>query len=201
MRIGIDFDNTIVNYDAAFFRAARAHEWIGADVPATRVAVRAALRAGPGGSDRWTALQGEVYGARLLEDGVVQEGWEAFWAWAALLGIPCAIISHKTLVPAVGPAYPLRDVARTWLERQPWWRARSDAVPLIFAETLTEKIAQIAAQRCTVFIDDHLDVLTHPQFPAGVRRIWYGVDAASRDGIVACCDWAAVQAALAGVVR
>lgn len=198
MRLGLDFDNTIVNSDAAFFRAARARGWVTLSCPATRLGVRTALRARPDGNVQWTELQGEVYGARLLEEGTTFAGWEAFWQWAEAAAIARVIISHKTLVPALGPPYPLREVALQWLARQTWWQAGGGAActPVHFAATLGEKIARIAAAQCDVFIDDHLDVLMHPAWPAGAARVWYGHADAPCAGVMACPDWASVHAYL-----
>jgi hypothetical protein len=44
MRIGIDFDNTIVSYDALFFKVAREQDAVPADTPVNKVAVRDYLR-------------------------------------------------------------------------------------------------------------------------------------------------------------
>ena len=66
MRIGLDFDNTIVSYDALFHKVARERDCVPAATPVNKVAVRDYLR-GVNQEDVWTAMQGYVYGARMDE--------------------------------------------------------------------------------------------------------------------------------------
>jgi len=66
MRIGIDFDNTLVRYDALFHRVALEEGLIPAGLPVNKNAVRDHLRA-QGIEARWTEMQGTVYGARMAE--------------------------------------------------------------------------------------------------------------------------------------
>ncbi|MBI2360879.1 MAG: hypothetical protein HYV04_18575 [Deltaproteobacteria bacterium] len=66
MRIGIDFDNTIVCYDQMFHRIALERGLIPASLPATKGHVRDMLRR-MGREEEWTEMQGQVYGKRLHE--------------------------------------------------------------------------------------------------------------------------------------
>jgi len=66
MLIGIDFDNTIVCYDALFHRVCRERGLIPAEVPINKTDVRNYLRQA-GREDAWTEMQGYVYGARMSE--------------------------------------------------------------------------------------------------------------------------------------
>ena len=66
MRIGIDFDNTIVCYDEIFHRLAVERGLIGPDAPRGKSMVRDALRRS-GREAEWTRLQGEAYGPRIGE--------------------------------------------------------------------------------------------------------------------------------------
>ena len=61
MRVGFDFDNTIVCYDDSFHAAAVERGLIPADVPADKKSVRDYCVAA-GREDDWTELQGHVYG-------------------------------------------------------------------------------------------------------------------------------------------
>ena len=66
MRIGIDFDNTIVSYDALFHKVAREQGVVPPNTPANKLAVRDYLRQ-IGKEDLWTEMQGYVYGERMDE--------------------------------------------------------------------------------------------------------------------------------------
>ena len=64
MRIGIDFDNTIVCFDTLFHRAAVEKSLIPADLPLSKTSVRDYLRR-EGREEAWTELQGYVYGVKI----------------------------------------------------------------------------------------------------------------------------------------
>ena len=61
MRIGIDFDNTLVVYDGAFHRAAESHFGMPPEVPKSKALIRSWFRDGPLGESGWVELQGIVY--------------------------------------------------------------------------------------------------------------------------------------------
>jgi hypothetical protein len=174
MTIGVDFDNTIVSYDALFHRVARELGLIPAALPATKTAVRDHLRAA-GMEDRWTALQGRVYGARMAE-AAPYPGAIEFFQECRRSGIAIRIISHKTRHPFVGEKYDLRRAATEWLESNgffspgPGGLARAD---VFFEPTKTAKIRRIAECGCESFIDDLPEILENPSFPAGVGRVLF----------------------------
>ena len=61
MRIGVDFDNTIANYDGVFHKAALERGLIPASLGSGKTDVRDYLN-GSGRKDEFTELQGYVYG-------------------------------------------------------------------------------------------------------------------------------------------
>ena len=65
MRIGLDFDNTIICYDAVFLDAAKARGLLPAGFAGTKQQVRDTIRLAPGGEIEWQKLQGYVYGAGI----------------------------------------------------------------------------------------------------------------------------------------
>jgi hypothetical protein len=196
MVLGIDFDNTIVRYDALFHRVAVERGWIPADVPARKKDVRDRLRQ-QGQEQDWTALQGYIYGPRMAEaqpfPGVLD-----FFAQAVRRKLPIFIISHKTRTPAVGPAYDLHQAARGWLELQGFFDPARIGLArdhVCFAPTRQEKIDLIRASHCTHFIDDLEETFLEPDFPTGVERILFGHTEAPAGlkGIRLAEDWAQVS--------
>src|SRR5262245_17133268 len=114
--LGVDFDNTIVRYDELFHTVAVEQGLIPATTPVRKNEVRDYLRR-CGREDDWTQLQGYVYGARMPEAQPFP-GVREFFAQAVKLRVPLFIISHKTRVPVIGPAYDLHQTARDWLQAQ-----------------------------------------------------------------------------------
>lgn len=175
MRIGVDFDNTIACYEGIFHAHAVAQALIPADLAPGKEAVRDYLRA-IGQEDRWTELQGYVYGPGM-EAAPPYPGVLEFFARCRALGIPVSIISHRTRRPFLGPAYDLHTTARTWLERNRFFDPTGGGLgeaAVFFELTKEAKLTRIATQGCTHFVDDLPEFLAEPAFPSGVRRLLFG---------------------------
>lgn len=175
MRIGIDFDNTLVCYDTVFHKAACMRGLIPSDLPSSKGAVRDYLRS-IGQEEAWTELQGTVYGSRM-DLAEPYPGARAFLQLCQERSIPLFIISHKTLFPFRGPQYNLHQAATAWLSSQQW----SD-IPAYFELTLADKLARIASLGCTLFIDDLPELLEEPNFPSHVEKILFDPNHLSKEG-------------------
>jgi hypothetical protein len=115
VRIGVDFDNTIVSYDALFHRVALERDLIPRELPQTKLSVRDYLRRA-GKEDAWTEIQGYVYGARM-DDAIAYSGAIDFLAWAREERRDLVIVSHRTRRPFLGHPYDLHDAARKWVHK------------------------------------------------------------------------------------
>jgi hypothetical protein len=74
LKLGIDFDNTIVSYDHSFQEYASNQSIILEDYESPKISVRNALKKKSRGNLDWTKLQGEVYGSRM-SDALPYEGF------------------------------------------------------------------------------------------------------------------------------
>jgi hypothetical protein len=174
VRVGLDFDNTIVCYDQVFHQVAVEKGLITADVPRSKGGVRDRLRA-LGLEEAWIEMQGYVYGARLA-DAPPFEGAGEFVQAALHAGIDVCVISHKTRHPFSGPAYDLHAAARAWLAHNPDFNGRRAGAPSVrcfFELTKEAKLKRIASERCDWFVDDLPEFLGEPTFPSGVRRVHF----------------------------
>lgn len=173
MRIGIDFDNTIVSYDALFHKVAREQDLVPERTPVNKVAVRDHLRR-IGQEDRWTEMQGYVYGARM-DEASAYPGVVDFMQACVRAGHVVTIVSHKTRHPFLGPQYDLHASARSWIAHH----LARDGRPILpetqvfFELTKEEKLARIAACACDVFIDDLPEILAAPAFPSATRPLLF----------------------------
>ena len=172
--IGIDFDNTIVCYDDVFQAIAVEQGLVPPHAATSKTAIRDHLRS-VGQEDRWTELQGTIYGPRMMDappfPGVVE-----FFAACRAAGMPVAIVSHRTRFPYLGERHDLHAAARDWLARHGFHDPAGIGLPVervFFEETKEAKLARIAEVGCTHFIDDLPELLAHPLFPATVRRILF----------------------------
>jgi len=195
MRIGVDFDNTLVSYDAVFHHVALERDLIPLDLPATKLAVRDHLREN-GLEDLWTEMQGHVYGTRM-EDVVPYPGALEFLTWMRARGFSLSIVSHKTRHPVRGDRHDLHQAARGWITK---WLV-NQAQPLIhqsaafFELTKTEKLARIGSLDLDWFIDDLPELLLAEEFPSGTSRILFRPDGLQQldDSLVVCRSWVNIQ--------
>lgn len=194
VRIGIDLDNTIINYERAFANAAAALGLTHTDgLGKTELRDRIRLDAG---EDEWQRVQAHVYGP-AIGDAEPYAGVEAFFEHANARGVPLVIVSHRSEFAAAAPhGTNLRTAARLWLETRGFVRA---GVPEVFFEsTRRGKCERIASTGCTLFIDDLSEVFEDPAFPEGVER-WLFLPAGGA-GNLAVADrtfgtWAALREA------
>ena len=182
MRLGIDFDNTIVCYDDLFHRVALEDGVIPPHLPANKSDVRNHLRS-IGREEVWTEMQGRVYGARMSEASPYPGVLEFFRA-AVRDGIPVFIISHKTRRPFAGEPHDLHAAALAWLEARGFFNPAFiglDRAQVFFELTKQAKLERIAACACSHFIDDLPELLAEPTFPKGVERLLFDPNALYRD--------------------
>src|ERR1700751_3329589 len=102
MRIGIDFDNTIVCYDGVFHAAALERGLIPHHLGRDKNSVRDHLN-GAGCADEFTELQGYVYGTRM-------DLASPYPGFADFVTAP-----HKTAHPIACPKHDLNAAARGFL--------------------------------------------------------------------------------------
>lgn len=198
MHLGIDLDNTIIRYDQVFHDVAVAQGWIDAAVPATRRAVRAAMRALPDGVIWWTRLQGLVYGPHLAQ-AEPAPGVLAFIAECHRRGIPLSVVSHKSRHPTQGPRVDLHDAALAWLEHHFFRHAGDYGLMhsrVYFEPDQAAKARRIGALACTHLIDDLPEFLAHPLLSSSLHRLWYAPDPGeeSAPGAQAFRSWPDIHA-------
>jgi hypothetical protein len=173
VRIGIDFDNTIVSYDALFHQVALEKALIPINLVANKTAVRDHLRA-TNREEQWTLMQGEVYGPRMELAIPYAHAIESITRLKKM-GHEVYIISHKTKHPFMGPAYDLHGAARSWVTRSLVHNQAPliDANSIFYELTKEEKIKRICSLNCDVFIDDLPEILTLTGFPTHTVKILF----------------------------
>ncbi|EFL89539.1 hypothetical protein [Ahrensia sp. R2A130] len=171
MRIGIDFDNTIANYDGVFHAAALEAGLIPSGVATSKDAVRDHMNAN-GSKDEFTKLQGHVYGARM-DLARVHDGFADFVARTLNNGHELFIVSHKTRHPMLGPNHDMHTAARGFLETNSL--VGKDMIApedIYFEETKDAKSDRAKALGVAMFIDDLPAVLAMPQYKSMDRVLF-----------------------------
>jgi len=210
VRLGVDFDNTLVCYDRAFARLAEERAlWSGAQQPDAAAGplkqrLRDHLRA-TGRQHVWTELQGVAYGSRIGEARPFEGALESLRA-CAQHGVKIYLVSHKTRVPYAGAAVDLRAAASAWLAENGFVGAGAplSATDVFFESTREDKVARVAALGCTHFVDDLAEFLSEAALPRGLVRMLFdpsgaGMAGGARDGEwILVRSWDEVAGRLAG---
>lgn len=177
MRIGIDFDNTIICYDEVFYHVARDMGFVSPDYVGSKRQLKQVVQASAEGDLGWQKIQGKVYGEYIAKAQIFPH-FKEFLAQCQKQGnIEVCIVSHKTELGHFDEKrINLREAARQWLHSQ---AIIADTLPgiamhnIYFETTREEKIARIAQLQCTHFIDDLPEVLYSPLFPDNIRKFHF----------------------------
>ena len=195
MRIGVDFDNTIVSYDKVFHKVALEQSLIKSNLTISKIAVRDYLR-NKGQNDLWTELQGYVYGKRML-DADVFPGFIEFLNFSSKNSIELLIISHKTIYPYLGNRYNLHDSAREFISKLLTDQKKNliNKKNIFFERTQEKKAIRINQQSCDFFVDDLPEIFALHDFPKQTKKILFDPDKNHKnfdDGEI-CSSWKNIQ--------
>lgn len=194
--IGLDFDNTLVDYTEVFRAEAAGFRLDAAALDKTEIRDRLRAR-GPDGEIDWQKVQARVYGPGL-EHAPMMTGSRAFLDRCVAAGAQLAVVSHKGRFATQDPGgTDLREAARRWLGRH---CPEIPADRIFFEDERAGKLRRIEALGLTHFVDDLPEVLADPSFPSGVQRLWLvtRADAACPPGMLAAGGWQDLAEAVFG---
>jgi hypothetical protein len=196
MRIGVDFDNTLVSYDRAFATVGKDAGLLPADFTGGKDAAKRWLCGERSSDPAWERLQGLVYG-RYIDHAELYAGAAEFLRQCRQRGWQVYIVSHKTILAHQDPQTNLRDSARGWMKRRGFFDQGGfglDAAQVFFEDTRDAKVRRIGELDCQIFVDDLPEVLGHADMPPACRKILF---AAERSGPFECAaNWTEVCAAV-----
>jgi len=194
--IGLDLDNTIIDYGSLFYDIAVEKGWVPIHCHKDKMSIKTWLQKKER-NDIWTELQGFVYGPHLKQ-ALPYHGVAEFLEQCRDLNIPVWIISHKTRFPAMGYQYDLHAAAAAWLSASGLICDANGGVSegrVFFCETRSEKIAVIRKLDLTHFVDDLPEVFTEADFPEKTKK--YLFDPGSAEQVPLFCQpvrsWREIQ--------
>ena len=116
MRIGFDFDNTLVCYEDVFALESKNLGFMPVNWRGSKQELKDELLRRSGGERLWQTLQGRVYGFGM-EKAVLFPGVAPFLMRSRYRGDEMFIVSHKTEYGHFDSTKtPLREAALTWME-------------------------------------------------------------------------------------
>ena len=173
MIIGIDFDNTIISYERLFSQIAETSNLVPKEQCQSKNDIRNYLRK-IGQEDKWTELQGIVYGKEILQakpySGVID-----FLIKSVKKNISVFIISHKTKYSKKGVKYDLHKSALDWLYHNSFFSKETGLTTdnVFFNPTREEKIQKIMNLKCDIFIDDLPEIFNDLSFLNDLEKILF----------------------------
>ncbi len=173
--IGVDFDNTLIDYDEVMYQVALEQNLIPVNLKKSKIEIRNYIKTLSDGELKWRQLQAVVYGEKIKE-AKLQEGVKEFFIFCKTKNISLFIVSHKTVYSNLyNQGNSLRDAALDWMEQQHFFDDGSffSKEKVFFEPTREEKIAKIKALGCTHFIDDLEEVFSSQYFPKEITGILY----------------------------
>ena len=178
MNIGIDFDNTLVQYDTLFREIAYQEGLISRkrDITGKRE-IRDYLHRQTNGEESWMKLQGLVYG-KHMHRAQLTPGVANFLLSCKGRNYRIFVVSHKTEHGHFDPAkILLRGEALQWMEVRRFFDPEYfglDRADVFFADTREEKVNIITSLKCEWFIDDLPEIFDEKHFPASTHKILFG---------------------------
>jgi hypothetical protein len=192
--IGIDFDNTIINYDAVLLRLAVERGLVPPTARPSKKSIRDHIRTLPDGDIQWQQLQAILYGPAIAE-AALTDGVADFIRGCRRRGWPVSVVSHKTVYSNLGGSrVSFHEAAGRWMCDHGFFDADGlgfRQTDVFYEPTRKQKVARIAALGCTHFIDDLEETFLERTFPAGVAKILYNPhnEPVAMGGVQVCTDW------------
>ena len=171
-KLGLDFDNTLIDYDEVFFTLALEKNLIPPSINKDKKSVRKFF-IDNNIEDEFINLQGEVYGLKVLE---AKQSFGMFEALKSLKNdnYELIIVSHKTKYPYSGKKYDLHKAASNWLELNKFFDPNGLAMKkenVYFEITKEDKISRIEQLDISFYIDDLQSILS--LIKPSIKRILY----------------------------
>ncbi|MBI5558939.1 MAG: hypothetical protein HY885_15035 [Deltaproteobacteria bacterium] len=198
LKIGLDFDNTLICYGSLFHDCAVGGNLLRAPLPAKdRDSVREHIRAAVDGENKWQQIQAWVYGDEI-DKAEMCAGVGEFLLLCRQKKIPVVIISHKTRFAAKkreqgGSDADLHQAAMRWMKNHYFFGEQGLGVAekhVFFEATRQQKADRIAEQGCTHFIDDLPEMFVESTFPGGIIKMLYSATLRRAEGVDHhFCSW------------
>ena len=175
MRIGLDLDNTIINYDCAFIVAAKAFGLSLPDDVKNKIALYEFLNHEGRGHIIWQKIQGQVYSRFISTHACLFPGVKRFLLHSQLLGNEVFIVSHKTENGHFDKEkLPIRKIALDFLEDNGLIGGQFPLVSgVYFGSSRKEKIEKIVNLNLDWFVDDLHEVILDLQSAELLNKVFF----------------------------
>ncbi len=171
--IGVDLDNTIINYDDLFLNLARQLKFISSRSILGKKAIRDQIRSQKNGEEKWQELQKIIY-TELVGRAKLFEGVRKFFKKCRQNNFRIFIVSHKTnYIYHKSQKYDICELALNWLTMHKFFEnpAHFSSRHVFFEASREMKSKRIKILQCTHFIDDLEETFANANFPDNVIKM------------------------------
>ena len=179
MRIGIDLDNTIIDYNQSFFDNAIKLKFLSQNIKKNsktnlKKFTKDNLLKSKNGTFKWEFLQGKVYG-KFINKAKIFSGFLEFIQFCAYYKIEIFIISHKSKKPHFDNDINLREVAIDFLKKNNVIDKSNKLSKknIFFCNTKNQKIKKINNLDCDYFIDDLYEIINNKLINKKIFKIHF----------------------------
>ncbi len=186
LRIGIDFDNTLVSYDKLFKQIIKSKKWPLAKGEATKEQLKKVLLSSEPNDLKWQEIQSMAYGTEHMLKAKSFDGALECIKFLKRSGCEVYIVSHKSKKSHFDESKDLHEFAKKWIKENNIHKVIS-LKNIFFEETLEKKNNRIKEINCHFFIDDLEKVFKHPSFPSSCIPILFSKN--KMDSLVTLTNW------------
>jgi hypothetical protein len=188
MRIGFDFDNTIVDYDLVFTQIADQLNLEYLDSPKNSIKNYYEVELGQPNS--WKKIQFTVY-CELISKISPSKKFITLLNWLIDNKHDIFIVSHKTQnIKINNTNLNLREPAKKWIEKNiPIFKKER----IFFESSAAAKVRKIKSLSLDFYVDDLLSILNHRQFPVVTKKILFNSSELKLNNIYIASNWDEVK--------
>ncbi len=165
LKIGIDLDNTIINYQNSFKKFLKEKNINYKLINKKKIKF---ISNNNSKIKSWTQAQEEIYG-KYIVFAKPFKFFKNFEKFALKNNIKLFIVSHKTKYSQFSKKYNLHSQSNKWLEKN----ISKDIYKIYYFKTIKQKVKKIAQLNPEYFIDDLIEIFNHKNFPKKVKKIHF----------------------------
>tara|TARA_Y100000591_G_scaffold325094_1_gene345524 strand:+ start:1554 stop:3071 length:1518 start_codon:yes stop_codon:yes gene_type:complete len=163
MRIGIDLDNTIINYENSYSHFFKSSKKINKQEIKKILFNKKKV-------DKWQSLQSKIY-SKGLKYASCYDGVLNFLQFLNNQKIKFFIISHKSIKPYTNEKINLRKYAKKWIDKNIRKKIKISEENIFFEDTNSKKLNRIKSLKLDYFIDDLENILIN--LPNEIKKIYF----------------------------
>lgn len=165
LKIGIDLDNTIINYKNSFKKFLKSKNINFNSINKKKIKF---IANNSSKIKSWTQAQEEIYG-KYIAFAKPFKFFKDFEKFALKNNIKLFIVSHKTKYSQFSRKYNLHTQSNKWLEKN----ISKQMYKIYYVKTVDQKIKKIAKLNPNYFIDDLIEIFNHKNFPKKIKKIHF----------------------------